>query len=78
MGAGARPVVTDMPDVTELKQRHRAVWASGDYDQIAQGIQAVGERDKAKRVVEERRERAANPEIRSALASLLARIGSEP
>ena len=36
------------------------------------------ERDKAKRVVEEQRERAANPEIRSALASLLAGIGSEP
>jgi hypothetical protein len=36
------------------------------------------EQDKAKRVVEERRDRAANPEIRSALASLLARVGSEP
>lgn len=43
MGAGARPVVTDMPDLTELKQRHRAVWASGDYDQIAPGIQAVAD-----------------------------------
>ena len=32
-----------MPDSSELKQRHRAVWASGDYDQIAQGIQAVAD-----------------------------------
>jgi ubiquinone/menaquinone biosynthesis C-methylase UbiE len=26
-----------------LKQRHRAVWASGDYDRIARGIQAVAD-----------------------------------
>jgi len=32
-----------MPDFTELKQKHRAVWASGDYDQIARGIQAVAD-----------------------------------
>jgi len=32
-----------MPDFTELKQRHRLVWASGDYDQIAQSIQAVAD-----------------------------------
>ena len=32
-----------MPDFTELKQKHRATWASGDYDQIAQGIQAVAD-----------------------------------
>ena len=32
-----------MPDFTELKQRHRVVWASGDYDQIAKGIQAVAD-----------------------------------
>jgi ubiquinone/menaquinone biosynthesis C-methylase UbiE len=32
-----------MPDFTKLKQKHRAVWASGDYDQIARGIQAVGD-----------------------------------
>lgn len=32
-----------MPDFTELKQKHRAVWASGDYDQIAHGIQAVAD-----------------------------------
>jgi ubiquinone/menaquinone biosynthesis C-methylase UbiE len=32
-----------MPDFTELKQRHRVVWASGDYDQIAQSIQAVAD-----------------------------------
>ena len=32
-----------MADFTELKQRHRAVWASGDYDQIAQTIQAVAD-----------------------------------
>src|SRR5438270_7731327 len=32
-----------MPDFTELKQRHRLVWASGDYDQIAQGIQTVAD-----------------------------------
>ncbi|HWC03262.1 MAG TPA: methyltransferase domain-containing protein [Methylomirabilota bacterium] len=32
-----------MPDFSELKQRHRAVWASGDYDRIARGIQAVAD-----------------------------------
>jgi ubiquinone/menaquinone biosynthesis C-methylase UbiE len=32
-----------MPDFTELKQRHRATWASGDYDRIAAGIQAVAD-----------------------------------
>jgi len=32
-----------MPDFTELKQKHRTVWASGDYDQIARGIQAVAD-----------------------------------
>src|SRR5688500_18330418 len=32
-----------MPDFTELKQRHRAIWASGDYDRIANGIQAVAD-----------------------------------
>ena len=32
-----------MPDFSELKQRHRAVWASGDYDQIAQSIQSVAD-----------------------------------
>jgi ubiquinone/menaquinone biosynthesis C-methylase UbiE len=32
-----------MPDFTELKQRHRVVWASGDYDQVARGIQAIGD-----------------------------------
>lgn len=32
-----------MPDFTALKQRHRVVWASGDYDQIAQSIQAVAD-----------------------------------
>jgi ubiquinone/menaquinone biosynthesis C-methylase UbiE len=30
-----------MPDFTELKRKRRAVWASGDYDQIANGIQPV-------------------------------------
>jgi hypothetical protein len=30
-----------MQNFTELKQKHRAVWASGDYDQIARGVQAV-------------------------------------
>src|SRR6185295_6522783 len=35
--------VSDMPDFTELKQKHRAIWASGDYDKIAQGIQAVAD-----------------------------------
>jgi len=30
-----------MPDFTELKQRHREMWASGDYDRTAAGIQAV-------------------------------------
>ena len=32
-----------MPDFTELKQRQRAIWASGDYDRIAAGIQAVAD-----------------------------------
>lgn len=32
-----------MPDFTELKQKHRGMWASGDYDQIAQGIRAVAD-----------------------------------
>jgi ubiquinone/menaquinone biosynthesis C-methylase UbiE len=32
-----------MPDFTELKQKHRAIWASGDYDRIARGIQAVAD-----------------------------------
>ncbi len=32
-----------MPDFTELKQKHRTVWASGDYDQIARGIQVVAD-----------------------------------
>ena len=32
-----------MPDFTELKKKHRATWASGDYDRIAQGIRAVGD-----------------------------------
>ena len=32
-----------MPDFTELKQKHRAVWASGGYNQIARGIQAVAD-----------------------------------
>jgi ubiquinone/menaquinone biosynthesis C-methylase UbiE len=34
-----------MPDFTELKQRHRAIWASGDYDRIAAGIQAVADHE---------------------------------
>ncbi len=32
-----------MSDFTELKQKHRATWAAGDYNQIAQGIQAVAD-----------------------------------
>lgn len=32
-----------MPDFTELKKKHRAVWASGDYDQIARGIRSVAD-----------------------------------
>src|SRR2546422_11722882 len=32
-----------MQDFTELKQKHRATWAAGDYNQIAQGIQAVAD-----------------------------------
>jgi SAM-dependent methyltransferase len=32
-----------MPDFTDLKQRHRAVWAAGDYDRIARGIQPVAD-----------------------------------
>jgi SAM-dependent methyltransferase len=30
-------------DFTDLKQKYRMVWASGDYDQIARGIQAVAD-----------------------------------
>jgi ubiquinone/menaquinone biosynthesis C-methylase UbiE len=32
-----------MPDFTELKQKHRATWAAGDYNQIAPGILAVAD-----------------------------------
>jgi SAM-dependent methyltransferase len=32
-----------MADFTELKQRHRAMWAMGDYDQIAHGIKTVAD-----------------------------------
>src|SRR6185369_5805276 len=32
-----------MLDLIELKKRHRMVWASGDYDQIARGIQTVAD-----------------------------------
>jgi ubiquinone/menaquinone biosynthesis C-methylase UbiE len=32
-----------MVDLAELKQRHRVIWASGDYDQVARGIQAVAD-----------------------------------
>jgi ubiquinone/menaquinone biosynthesis C-methylase UbiE len=32
-----------MMDFTELKQKHRATWASGDYAQIANGIQTVAD-----------------------------------
>jgi ubiquinone/menaquinone biosynthesis C-methylase UbiE len=32
-----------MADFTELKQKHRATWAAGDYNQIAQGIQSVAD-----------------------------------
>jgi SAM-dependent methyltransferase len=32
-----------MPDFTELKKKHRATWASGEYDQIAAGIRAVAD-----------------------------------
>lgn len=32
-----------MPDLSELKQKHRATWASGDYSQVAQGIRAVAD-----------------------------------
>src|SRR5262252_1585163 len=32
-----------MPDFTELKHKHRATWAAGDYNQVAQGIQAVAD-----------------------------------
>jgi ubiquinone/menaquinone biosynthesis C-methylase UbiE len=32
-----------MVDFTELKQKHRVAWASGQYDQIAQGIRAVAD-----------------------------------
>lgn len=32
-----------MPDFTELKKKHRTTWAAGDYNRIAQGIQAVAD-----------------------------------
>jgi len=32
-----------MPDFTELKQKHRATWASGEYDKIAAGILTVAD-----------------------------------
>lgn len=32
-----------MTDFTALKLKHRATWASGNYDQIAQGIRAVAD-----------------------------------
>ncbi len=32
-----------MPDFTELKQKHRMVWASGDYDRVARGVRAVAD-----------------------------------
>ncbi len=32
-----------MPDYSELKQKHRAAWAAGDYRRIAEGIQAVAD-----------------------------------
>src|SRR5262245_39001849 len=32
-----------MPDFTELKQKHRAMWAAGDYNQVAFGVQAVAD-----------------------------------
>jgi SAM-dependent methyltransferase len=32
-----------MADFTELKRKHKATWASGDYDQIARGILAVAD-----------------------------------
>jgi SAM-dependent methyltransferase len=32
-----------MPDLAELKKKHRATWASGDYDQIARGIRSVAD-----------------------------------
>ncbi|HJQ71116.1 MAG TPA: methyltransferase domain-containing protein [Blastocatellia bacterium] len=32
-----------MADFTELKQKHRATWASGEYDHIARGILAVAD-----------------------------------
>jgi SAM-dependent methyltransferase len=35
--------IAAVPDFTELKQKHRATWASGDYDRIAQGILAVAD-----------------------------------
>ena len=32
-----------MPNITDLKQKHRATWASGDYDRVAQGILPVAD-----------------------------------
>jgi ubiquinone/menaquinone biosynthesis C-methylase UbiE len=32
-----------MTDFTELKQKHRKTWASGDYDQVARGILPVAD-----------------------------------
>ncbi|MER3418233.1 MAG: bifunctional demethylmenaquinone methyltransferase/2-methoxy-6-polyprenyl-1,4-benzoquinol methylase [Chloroflexota bacterium] len=32
-----------MPDFTELKQKHRLIWAMGEYNRIAQGILTVAD-----------------------------------
>lgn len=32
-----------MQDFSELKQKHRAAWAAGEYEQIARGIRAVAD-----------------------------------
>ena len=32
-----------MPETTDLKQKHRATWASGEYERIARGIRAVAD-----------------------------------
>jgi ubiquinone/menaquinone biosynthesis C-methylase UbiE len=32
-----------MPDFTELKKKHKVMWAEGEYDQIARGIRSVAD-----------------------------------
>ena len=39
----ATPAAASLVDFTALKLRHRAVWASGEYDRIARGLRTVAD-----------------------------------